>query len=451
MPGCSSENPREDQDTGDLPPDGVPRAGLVRLALVGAGAGAIAGVVGSAFRMALIQAEALREATISWAQQWPAFGWLVPIVLAASVAVLVEWMVQRFAPLTAGSAMPQVEQAIRGEARPAPLQDVPVTFVGGILAIGAGLAVGREGTSAHMASTIGARLALWTRCDKESVQTIQGANFSAGLGVAFNAPLAGLIYLFEGLKRRFTPETIVAALASSGAALLVMRMLPGNASEYAVGPLPMPPGATVLACLALGVLIGVAGAGYNRATGFWVQQPGIFHRLSGRARAAVVGAVVGLVAWFEPMVVGDGTALAQEVLSNGLSISFLAMAVVVRWLLGPFSLAAGTPGGYFTPALVVGAVIGSLFAQVSTALAPMLSLDPVTCALAGMAAFIAAILRIPLTGIAIVLAATGTVTPLVPILAACLTATMVPILLHTGPISSALSEPAAPRRLGRGG
>lgn len=417
--------------------------GLVRLALIAALSGALTGIVGAVFRLALIEADTLRDVVITWAGQWPAFGWLAPVALAAVLAAVVQWMVQRYAPLAAGSGAPHVAAVMEGKAAPAPLAILPVTFFGGILAIGSGLAVGREGITGKMGASIGALLASWANLDADRVNAIQGASFGAGLGVAFNAPLSGLAYVFEGLTRRFTTDLMVAALASSAAALLVMRTLMGNAVEFQAGQIAPPSTATVAACLALGVLIGALGAAYNWATVFWLNSVAAFDRVPEAMRAAVIGGVVGLVAWFEPSVVGDGNPIVRSVLANQLSISLLALVLVSRWLLGPFSYAAGSPGGLFAPTLVVGAVTGSFFAGLINLAVPALGLDPVTCAIVGMAAFVAAVIRTPLTGIAMVLGTTGTVTPLVPMLIACLGATITPYLLNNPPIFETLSARAA--------
>ena len=96
---------------------------------------------------------------------------------------------KRFAPIAAGSGVQHVEAVMRGQAEPAPLSVVPVKFFGGILAIGSGLALGREGPSVQVVATIGAwivkRLAL---PDDKRVRIMQTAVAGASLGVAFTAP-----------------------------------------------------------------------------------------------------------------------------------------------------------------------------------------------------------------------------------------------------------------------
>jgi CIC family chloride channel protein len=419
----------------------------VRLALVSAASGAVTGVVGSAFRVSLNRANGLRDALIVWARQWPEIGWLAPVAISALLVAIAYWLVQRFAPLAAGSGVQHVEAVMRGEAQPAPLAVLPVKFAGGVLAIGSGLALGREGPTVQMGATIGSQLAERFRLDAASVRTIQGASAGAGLAVAFNAPTGGIAFVFEELARKFTTEVMVAALASCSVAVLVMRTLLGDQVDFAVGPLREPDIITVSACLLLGVLLGALGAAYNRAVVIWLDRFAALHRIPGMIRAAFVGGVVGLIAWFEPRLVGDGDAIIQGVLDGRLTLSLLAMLFVARWLLGPFSYSAGTPGGLFAPLLVVGSVFGAIFAVGLDLAIPALALDPTTCAIVGMAAFFTAVVRAPLTGILLVLGMTGTITPLVPVLVASVGALIVPFLLGSAPIYDTLRE----RMLGQGG
>jgi chloride channel protein, CIC family len=418
--------------------NGLPAPGLLRLAVVAGVGGALTGVVGAAFRLTLDGAERARAGVVGWAQQWPA-GWLIPVALAAILVAAAYWLVQRFAPAAAGSGIQHVEAVMRGEAAPAPPAVLPVKFVGGTLALGSGLALGREGPTVQMGATIGAALAARARLGDGDIRTIQSAAAGAGLAVAFNAPIGGIAFVFEELARRFSTEVMVATLAASGAGVLVARALLGDTIEFAVVAPAEPFLAVVAASLVLGALLGALGAAYNRAIvvglGRFAGMP-----VPGTARAALVGAVVGLIAWFDPGVTGGGESIVQRVFDGGNTLTALTAVLGVRWLLGPFSYAAGTPGGLFAPLLAVGALAGSVFAQVVAIVAPAVAPEPTLAAIVGMAAFFTAVVRSPLTGIVLVLGMTGTVTPILPVVAASLAAMIVPTLLGSAPIYDTLRE-----------
>lgn len=411
---------------------------LARLALVATLCGVLSGIFGAALSLSLLRAAAVRAHLLTFAHQWPLWGWVIPVGVGAILVTIAAWLVLRFAPLAAGSGVQHVEAVMRGEAQPAPLAVVPVKFVGGILAIGSGLALGREGPSVQVGATIGARVAQVLSLPEDVVRIMQSAAAGASLGVAFNTPFGGIAFVFEELSRRFSTRLMVATLAACMSGIMVARAIQGDALDFTVVEPPEPVLATVVAGLALGALLGVLGAAYNDTLIGCVDRFAAVTAVPKLVKAAFVGGVVGLVAWFEPMLVGGGDPLIQAALGAPISISVLLLVFVARWLLGPFSYAAGTPGGIFAPLLVVGSVFGALFAQVAGLLVPGLPFSPTMGAIVGMAAFFTAVVRAPFTGILLVLGMTGTMSPLLPILAANVAATIVPYALGNAPIYDTL-------------
>lgn len=413
---------------------------LARLGAVAAVSGTLTGVVGAAFRLCLDAADRERDALVAWARHWPAVGWLAPVLAAALLVAVAYLLVQRFAPTAAGSGVQHVEAVIRDEAEPEPLAVLPVKFVGGVLAIGSGLILGREGPTVQMGATIGAQLGRLARLADAEVRTIQGASAGAGLAVAFNAPIGGVAFVVEELTKTFRPATMVAALTACATAGVTVRAILGNTLDFAVADPPLPTAAVVGCGLAIGALLGLLGAAYNRAVVLWLDRFAAIDRVPGALRAAAVGGAIGLVAWFEPSLVGGGEPLIQRTLDGAFPLSTLALLLVARWLLGPFSYSTGVPGGLFAPLLVVGAVVGAMAADLGDRFWPALGLSPTLAALVGMAAFFTAVVRAPLTGTLLVLGMTGTATPLLPMLAACAAAIVVTAALGSAPIYDTLRE-----------
>lgn len=110
---------------------------------------------------------------------------------------------------------------------------------------------------------------------------------------------------------------------------------------------------------------------------------------------------------------------------------------LIRFVAGPLSYAAGTPGGLFAPLLALGALWGVGFHAV-TVLVPGVGMSPIPFALVGMAAFFAATVRAPFTGIVLVTEMTAVATLTVPMLAACFAATLAATLLRNPPIYDSL-------------
>ena len=193
--------------------------------------------------------------------------------------------------------------------------------------------------------------------------------------------------------------------------------------------------------LTLGVFAGLLGSAYNRAILTGISLADRLHWPI-ELRAASIGAIVGAIAWFAPDLVGGGDTITQRTLSGDVNRSLLPFLLCLRFLLGPFSYAAGTPGGLFAPMLTIGAQAGLLFATVCSLLVPNLPLSVASCAVVGMAAFFTAVVRAPVTGIVLVTELPAGNTLLMPMLWACFAAMVVPILLGVEPIYESLRQPA---------
>src|SRR4029453_7339229 len=177
------------------------RSGLLKIALAGLAVGALAGLVACAFHLAVDYAIALRGAVAAWAVDASWIRWLAPIGLAATAAYVARWLVRRYAPEAAGSGVQSVEEVVHGVAPPVRRSVLPVKFIGGTLALGAGFALGREGPTVQMGATLGRLFARRFGLRAADDRAVLAAGAGAGLAAAFNAPLAGAIFVFEELVR----------------------------------------------------------------------------------------------------------------------------------------------------------------------------------------------------------------------------------------------------------
>jgi CIC family chloride channel protein len=219
-----------------------------------------------------------------------------------------------------------------------------------------------------------------------------------------------------------------------------MRAMLGDALDFTVRQVNPTEAWRVWPFLALGALLGVAGSVYNA---FVMGLLGVADRLtaiSSLNRAAIIGAVVGLAAWFAPNLVGGGDTLTQTILANPLTVGSLTTIFLLRFLIGPWSYAAGLPGGLFAPMLLLGASAGALFAGVINHFSPAAQLPVVACAIVGMATLFTACVRAPLTGIVLTVEMTGRADLSLGLLGASLIAMVVAMLLQSEPIYESLKR-----------
>jgi len=413
---------------------------LLTLALLSFLAGAVSGLLGAVFRLSLDQADRLRDALITWAHGETLGGFLLVTAICAAATAGAAWLVRCFSPQAEGSGIPNVEAVIRGELAPAPYRLIPVKFLGGLLAIGSGLALGREGPSVQMGASTAHLMGKLFRRNEDDCKTLLAAGAGAGLATAFNAPIAGAAFVLEELVRRFDTRITIATLGASAGAIAVARVLLGDAPDFRVEPLPYPGFGTVAIHLALGVVAGFLGIVYNRVLLATLAAFEQLHRWPVELRAALVGAAVGVTAWFAPGWVGGGDAITQRTLAGRESVAILPIIFLFRFGFGAVSYAARTPGGLFAPMLVLGAQSGLLFGILCNQWFPSAAPDPTVLAVVGMAAFFSAVVRAPLTGIVLVMEMTASFTSLLPMLAACFVAMLVPNMLRNPPIYDSLRE-----------
>jgi len=410
--------------------------GLLLLGFLAVVAGGATGLIVATFRLSLDYVARLRNTAIDQAHLIGPGGLLLTVVGCAAAVAAAAWLVRRFSTYASGSGVPEVEIALTGELPPAPLRRILlIKFVGGILSIGAGAALGPEGPGVQMGA-VGARLLATTfRRSWPDVQALVAAGAGAGIAVAFNAPIAGAVFVLEEFSRRVDVRFAIAGLGASSTAILISRMLLGDAPDLHVvvaghvasttGVLPYAAAAAWPLYLALGALAGAAAALYNRLIIGALDLASALDKWPIELKAAIVGAIIGLVGWFAPDLIGDGNNLSQRVLESAAVVGGLPLAFAVRFGLGAASYAARTPGGLFAPLLALGAVLGSLLGSSFQAAFPALAIEPQAFAVVGMAAFFTGVVRAPVTGIVLVIEMTAAFTTLLPMLVACFMALLV--------------------------
>ena len=413
---------------------------LFPLALLSMLVGVASGLIGALFRLSLERADGWRNVLLAWAHGWDLAGLVLVIAICAAAAGLAAWLVRRWAPLASGSGIPHVECVLNDLLPPVPFRLIPVKFIGGVLAIGSGLALGREGPSVQMGASVAHLVGKLFRRKWVDCRVLMAAGAGSGLATAFNAPIAGSVFVLEELLRRFDIRTTIAIFGASAGAIWISRLLLGSEPDFLVGELPYGGFVSLPFYLALGALAGGLGIVYNRTLLLAVTSVERLHRCPAELFAAVVGGLVGLLAWFVPGIVGGGDALSQRALEGTGTLMTLSLVFLLRFGLGQISYAARTPGGLFAPMMVLGAQSGLIFGMVCSKWLPTVIPEPRTFALVGMAAFFAAVVRAPVTGIILVTEMTGNSTLLLPMLAACFAAMTVPTLVGNVPVYDSLRE-----------
>jgi CIC family chloride channel protein len=289
---------------------------------------------------------------------------------------------------------------------------------------------------------VGAEAARRTRLPSSEAATMQAALGGADLAVAFNAPLAGVLFTLEEVTKSWRLQAVLVSVFAAAAAVGTSRLLLGDHPDFGVPTVPAPELVWIPLFLVFGVLTGFLGAGYNLVVLWALDHVAAIRRIPTLLQAGSIGAAVGLLLCVAPLTVGDGDALTQMLL-GGHQFVLLATAglLAARFLTGPLCYSAAVPGGLFAPLLAIGALWGTLFVGCFGAVWPD---DPtflaIPMALAGMAAFFGATVRAPLTGLLIVIEMTATTSVAVPMMIATAAAVVSANALGSAPIYDSLRE-----------
>jgi len=402
--------------------------------------GVVAGLIASGFRMLLQFCELGR---IAWIQRLPlAWGLVVALGVGALGSGFGLWLVRRFAPETAGSGIPDLQSVVLGEKQLLWRRVLPVKFLAGVAGISSGLTLGREGPTVQMGGATGIMVSTWFRVKRGEGErkALVSAGAAAGLAAAFNAPLAGMIFVLEELTGSLTPVVFVASFLAAVSADVVCRVVTGETPVFALHGMPGPSLHTLPVAALLGVLAGFAGVGFNKGL---LRSLDLFDRLRHWppfAVGACAGLVAGLAAWIYPWVSGSGALLSEKAIDGEIAVKWMLVLIAARFVLTMVSYGSGAAGGIFAPLLVLGSLGGLCVGAGVHAILPGWAAFPETFAVIGMGALFTATVRAPLTGIVLMIELTGEYGFMLPLLVSCLAAYGVAEAMGDTPIYEALRE-----------
>jgi CIC family chloride channel protein len=415
----------------------------VRAAIVGT----LVGVVAVAFQWSIALAEHWRGMLLARLHAAPHsawWGWAVLPAIGLAVGGLVGFAVQRWAPEASGSGIPHIKGVLIHIRRLRWERILPIKFVGAASCIGVGLSMGREGPTVQMGAAVGKLIGSVLRVPSRLLPQLISSGAGAGLTAAFNAPLAGFLFVLEELHREMSALTFGGALVAAVSADIVTRSLTGQLPSFSVQGFPALPLSALPSVVALGIVCGVLGVVITK--GLLAFQAGAFTlvKRTGMPRwvlPGIAGALVGLVAWWLPDAVGGGHEVADRLLSGRLplSVGVLVLLLGTKLLMTLISYASGAPGGIFAPMLLMGAIAGTIAARIVGHLQPTLGRVD-AFAVIGMAAVFTGCVRAPLTGIVLILEMTSNYEQLLSLCVACLAAYFVADLLRSPAIYEALLE-----------
>ncbi|RJX67144.1 H(+)/Cl(-) exchange transporter ClcA [Vibrio sinensis] len=370
--------------------------------------------------------------------------WLAAFLSSAILAFIGYYLVHRFAPEAAGSGIPEIEGAMDGIRPVRWWRVIPVKFFGGLGTLGAGMVLGREGPTVQMGGAIGRMITDIFRVKNDDTRhSLLASGAAAGLAAAFNAPLAGIMFVVEEMRPQFRYSlisiraVIIAAVASN----IVFRMINGQSAVITMPQYQSPPLESLWMFLLLGILFGVFGVIFNRLVTIAQDFFARVHR-NDRKRYLLTGSMIGgcfgLMLLYMPEITGGGIALIPNITNGGYGAGLLLLLFLARIATTLICFGSGAPGGIFAPMLALGTLFGYAFGLIAQGFFPEVGIDPGMFAIAGMGALFAATVRAPITGILLVIEMTNNYYLILPLIITSLGAVIFAQIFGGQPIYSQL-------------
>lgn len=416
----------------------------LRLLLEGLAVGLGAGISISVFRYLLAGSEILRPVIYHNLREAMADGqwqWLALYILSFFIiAYLLKLIVAR-EPMCTGSGIPQIKGILQGDMSMRWFSVLWSKIIGGVLAIGAGMSLGREGPSVQIGACVGQGLSQTSRRTGFESRILMTAGAGAGLAAAFNAPLAGVIFGLEEMQKTISPALLLTGITASITAATVTEVVFGMSPVFSMGYLLPLPLNLFDVLVAAGIVIGLLGRLFNIALAYSLNT---YSRLglSGMKKPLIPLALAGILGFVLPEILGGGNLLVDSLVVTDYTIGFLCLLFVGKFLFTMICFGSGVPGGIFLPMLVLGAAGGAVLAKLLVLAGLLPAMYYADIIVFGMAAYFSSVVKSPVTGSILILEMTGSFQHMLALLVVSLTAYVISDLTGGRPVYDELLDRA---------
>ncbi|MFH7027057.1 MAG: chloride channel protein [Heteroscytonema crispum UTEX LB 1556] len=328
--------------------------------------------------------------------------WVALPAIGLCFGFLSGFLVERFAPEASGSGIPQVKATLANIPMKLSWRVAGIKLISAIIALGSGITLGRQGPTVQVGAGLAAGMSHWVPTSPDHRRQMIAAGAGAGLAAAFNAPIAGVLFIVEELLQDLSGLTLGTAIIASFIGGVVSRLLGGGSlqlnlestsysSSFSIPEIPF--------FLFLGILAGLLAALFNRGLIASIKVYRSFH-ISLPLRVALAGLFSGIVVAMLPASFRDNSGLREHMIAGGASACSAAIAFVAQFILTLVAFGSGAPGGLLAPSLILGSTLGYLVGVLEFQILGVGS--PTTYALAGMGGFFSAVSKVPITAIVIV-------------------------------------------------
>lgn len=408
----------------------------LKLVFEGIVVGIVTGVVIVLYRYLLSRAEIMIDNVYKILKAKPMLT--VPWILALIAVGYIVGRIIKHEPIINGSGIPQVEAVLFRNVNMVWWRVLIAKFVGGVLSIGAGLSLGREGPSIQLGAAIGQGISKILKRVKIEEKYLITSGASAGLAAAFNAPLAGAMFSFEEVHKNFSPLVLLSALSAALSADFISSDFFGLKPMIVMKSLKTIPLNLYLYIILLGIIVGVSGVLFNKVllkTQDWYTKQKWLPKDLRILLPLLISVIIGFLL---PQGLGGGNGLINSMFVSKSAITILVALLIVRFFFTMICYGSGAPGGIFLPMLALGALIGNIYGGILVHFLHFDSIYMNNFIIIAMAGYFAAVVRAPITGTILITEMTGSFNHLLSLAVASIIAYVVADVLASEPIYESL-------------
>jgi H+/Cl- antiporter ClcA len=400
--------------------------------------GFIAGFVIVGFRLFLGRADSFRQWLYGTLPRLPwywTFCWMAALVPAG---LFLGWAAKTW-PMIRGSGIPQIEGALHRKMVLNAAVELPLKLITGMLGLGAGLSLGREGPSIQIGAYVGQGvLSVFRRPYRERKYLVTAAS-AAGVAAAFNAPLAGVLFAIEELQPSFSPMYLACTMGSAMAADAAAGIFFGLRPVFDFRYIPVLPLKFVFWVLLLGIACSLLGEIFKRSLYLSLD---LYDRLGiPRVLRPLIPLLVSApLGFFFFDLTGGGHGLIESLSGQDRTLGTILLLLGGKALFTSLCYGSGTAGGIFLPLLACGALSGAGLGRLLLEAGIIADTQTLNFMILGMAAFFTAVVRAPVTGVVLILEMSGNFNHLGSLVLVCLVSFVTSELIASRPVYTVLLE-----------
>ncbi|GAB6169889.1 ClC family H(+)/Cl(-) exchange transporter [Clostridium carnis] len=360
-------------------------------------------------------------------------------ILLGLIGIFTGYLVRK-EPMISGSGIPQVEGKLLRKLNMNWFRILVYKFIGGVMALAAGLSVGREGPSVQIGASIGEGVSKLFKKNPSKDEFLITSGASAGLTAAFNAPLSGVIFALEEVHRSFSPLVLIPAMAAALTADFITKQFLGFGPSLHftdVTPLPLK---YYWVLIILGIITGLSGVMFSKGILLFQNLYGKLKKLPIEIKVMIPFLITGVVGFLAPKLLGGGHEFIMTLIEDGYSPWMLLLIFIIKALLIFIAFGSGAPGGIFLPLLLLGAILGDVVGVTVSNMFNVPGIFIINFLIFGMAGNFASIVKAPITGIVLITEMTGSFEHLLALAIVVMISYITSDLLKSDPIYESLLE-----------